>query len=176
MEHEAGPVIMAGIDPGLSGALAFGYSSGKIKLLDIPTLTIAGAKKSRREINVTSLLEMITEWYVTMGPTCPIAVEWQQAMPDMRGRKQGATSTFRTGFNYGLIIGLLESNGIPYHLVSPVSWKRGMMADMPKEKSASIVAAKRIFPQSADQLTRKKDDGRADALLIAEYARRRSLS
>lgn len=37
-----------------------------------------------------------------------------------------------------------------------------------------ILIAKQLFPQAADGLTRKKDHGRADALLMAAWARRTS--
>ena len=38
------------------------------------------------------------------------------------------------------------------------------------DKNASIVLASRLFPSAS--LARKKDDGRAEALLIAEWAHR----
>ena len=47
-----------------------------------------------------------------------------------------------------------------------------MLADGGKEKDASRVKAMQLYPQIADQLSRKKDHGRADALLMAAWAQR----
>jgi hypothetical protein len=48
-----------------------------------------------------------------------------------------------------------------------------MMADMARDnKDSSRLAAMRLFPAMSEQLARKKDDGRAEAILLAEYARR----
>ena len=47
-----------------------------------------------------------------------------------------------------------------------------MMADMGKDKDASRLRAIQLFPVVANRLDRKKDDGRAEALLLAEYGRR----
>ena len=53
---------------------------------------------------------------------------------------------------------------IPYGLASPRTWK---------PKDAALLAAKRLFPDLADRLARKKDVGLAEALLMADYARRK---
>ena len=61
---------------------------------------------------------------------------------------------------------------IPTELVSPQRWKKEIMADQGKEKSAARFKAMTLFPSLADQLKLVKHDGRAEALLMAEYARR----
>jgi crossover junction endodeoxyribonuclease RuvC len=40
------------------------------------------------------------------------------------------------------------------------------------DKDAARMRACQLFPSAANMLERKKDDGRAEALLIAEYGRR----
>jgi len=55
--------------------------------------------------------------------------------------------------------------------VVPVRWKKSMMPDATKEKDASILRVKQLYPQEAHQFKRKKDHGRADALLIAAYGK-----
>ena len=90
------------------------------------------------------------------------------AMPD-----QGVTSMFNCGQNCGYNKGLLEAFQIPYELVRPQKWKKefGITGD----KNSSIEVCKRLVPGVSLRRTerfRKDDDGMAEALLMAEYARR----
>ena len=81
---------------------------------------------------------------------------------------------FNFGMNCGWIQGVLDSLNIPYELVSPQKWKKefGLASD----KKASIRTAQRLFPGvslKAGEKCRVENDGMAEALLIAEYARRK---
>lgn len=143
-------MIYIGIDPGKSGALA---------VIDRAT---------------TVLVPFSEEDYINALKTLPpqltrACIEHVTAMP-----KQGVTSMFNFGQNFGYIKGLLEANGIPYELVRPQKWKKefGITGD----KNSSIGVCKRLFPGVSLRRTdrcRKDDDGMAEALLMAEYARRR---
>lgn len=87
---------------------------------------------------------------------------------------QGVNSMFHFGENYGFIQGLLTAYSIPYELVTPQRWKKefGVTGD----KNSSIAVCKRLFPDVSLRRTdrcRKDHDGTAEALLMAEYARRR---
>lgn len=109
-----------------------------------------------------------------------------------------AKATFSFGEINGLLKGLLVSNKIPYHLVSPKKWQSEIWdnKDMvvtyktkmykgkeitKKEinsKQTSFNAAKRIFPNVDLRKTercKKFDDNKVDSLLISEYARRKNL-
>ena len=68
--------------------------------------------------------------------------------------------------------GMLVMAGVPYELVRPAAWKKimGVSAD----KGEARVMAQKLFPQIAQQFSRVKDDGRAEAALIAEFARRKA--
>lgn len=68
--------------------------------------------------------------------------------------------------------GIIAAYRLPLELPSPQRWKKEMMADMGKDKDASRLRAIQLFPVVANRLDRKKDDGRAEALLLAEYGRR----
>lgn len=83
----------------------------------------------------------------------------------------GATSAFNFGGSYWMWIALLTAHKLPYALVSPVTWKKVLMSDMGKEKGASIVKASQLYPRAVKQMHRKKDHNRADALLLATYAK-----
>ena len=81
---------------------------------------------------------------------------------------------FHFGENFGYIRGALEANKIAYQLIPPKTWKKefGLNSD----KESSIAVCKRLFPEVSLKRTErcKKDhDGMAEALLMAEYARRK---
>ena len=153
-----------GIDPGLSGAVAVIDPKGSVLFFDTPT-TLVSSKSSRRSYapsNMVNLLSVIG--HETGSVFLHVGIERQQAMP-----KQGVSSTFSTGYGFGLWIGILASLSLPYTIVDPRAWKKKTMAGMGKEKGASIIRATQLYPASVKWLERKKDHNRADALLIADY-------
>lgn len=85
---------------------------------------------------------------------------------------QGVTSMFSFGYGFGVWMGILAALKIPHTLVTPQAWKKEMFAGYDKDTDSRVIA-RRLFPvQTEESLSRKKDHGRADALLIAEYGRR----
>lgn len=103
-----------------------------------------------------------------MGP-CKAAVEQVHAMP-----QQGVTSMFKFGTNFGTWLGVLAAFKIPTVLVTPRKWQKVMLdAGTGQTKDKSLDMARRLFP--AVDLHRKKDHGKADALLLAEYLRREDI-
>lgn len=141
--------VYIGIDPGKSGALAF-ISGDSVKIYPFDEATY------RDELALTADLD------------CVCCLERVSAMPN-----QGVTSMFNFGQNYGLIQGLLYANKVPFQLVTPKIWKREF--GLTDEKNKSIEVCKRLFPGVSllrTERCRKDDDGMAEALLMAEYARR----
>lgn len=99
---------------------------------------------------------------------CVACVEQVHAMP-----KQGVSSTFAFGKAAGFIEGVLTANRIPFQLVPPQKWKKEY--SLGSDKKQSIEVCKRLFPDVSLRRTdkcRTDDDGMAEALLLAEYARR----
>lgn len=87
---------------------------------------------------------------------------------------QGVTSMFNFGANFGWIQGVLEALRFPYELIAPQRWKKEF--SLTSDKKASIRTAQRLFPGVsllADKHCRVESDGVAEALLLAEYARRK---
>ena len=87
---------------------------------------------------------------------------------------QGVTSMFNFGRSAGYIEGVLAALGISHQLVPPHQWKRdfGLIG---KDKLASVMVCQRLFPAVDLRRTERcttYSDGKAEALLIAEYARR----
>jgi crossover junction endodeoxyribonuclease RuvC len=159
--------VFLGIDPGQTGSLAMirvlDDGSKEIRLFDPPLFEVKSGKKIRHEYDEASMAATLHEFSVVEKETTCI-LEKVSAMPD-----QGVTSMFNFGMGFGLWRGMLAAFRIPYTLIHPLTWKKRVMRDMPKEKDAARQRAIQLYPQVADQLARKKDIGRADALLLAHY-------
>jgi len=61
---------------------------------------------------------------------------------------------------------------IAYTLVAPATWKRAL-GGIPAEKDAARARASQLMPSASGYWARKKDDGRAEAALIAFWGCRR---
>jgi crossover junction endodeoxyribonuclease RuvC len=142
--------IVMGIDPGISGAVAFYFPMvNRIAVDDVP---VAGG-----EINTHELARLMRIHQPSLA-----VIEKVSAMPG-----QGVTSMFNFGRSYGDVRGVIGALGVPLHLVTPQKWKRhfGLSSD----KDESRLRAIRTFPAAAESFKLKKHDGRAEAALIALY-------
>jgi hypothetical protein len=92
-----------------------------------------------------------------------IIIEMVHSMPG-----QGVSSSFKFGMAYGAAIAIAERFNCVWHMVTPQKWKKALQLDSDKNKSLEL--ARELWPQAP--LLRKKDNGRAEALLLAEYLRR----
>lgn len=147
--------IIIGIDPGITGAIAIIDDSGNlVGIHDMPTMPKGAGKK--KQINPCSLVGMLSGYGRVTA-----YLERVSAMPG-----QGVSGVFTFGECFGVIRGVLAAAYIPLVLVTPQSWKRrfGLIGT---EKDAARTKAIELYP--AASLARKKDIGRADALLIARY-------
>jgi crossover junction endodeoxyribonuclease RuvC len=168
-------VIYIGIDPGLSGAVAIiedGWQKTElihdevpIKIVDTPTLEVESNGKVRNKYNTSAMAAILQPFFHINA--CMVILESVHSMPS-----QGVASSFTFGEGLGMWKGIIAAFGLPLEMVSPQRWKKEMLADQGKDKDASRFKAIQIFPELASQLSRKKDDGRAEALLMAEYGRR----
>jgi len=153
------PTTVIGIDPGFGGALAV-IDRDVIYVTDAPILDVSG----RREMDLAAMRALLV----------PLAgahafIERVHSMPGSSGR-----SMFSFGTGYGAWLGELAALQITTTRVEPARWKAAMMDGMGKEKDAARLRAMMLFPKHAHLFARKCDDGRAEALLIAEYGRRTS--
>lgn len=151
------PDIFVGIDPGLTGAIAFVDGAGKFeRVADMPTLTNT---IGRRSINFNALAKELFYF--------PAFVLVERVGPRPG---EGAVGAFSFGYGFGGICGVLSAMCLSHGLIQPAAWKRkaGIPAGAPKE--ASVEAALRLYPKAAPYLTRAKDHGRAEAILLAHLA------
>lgn len=146
------------MDPGNSGALVLFEPDGHaIEIFDMPTLK-AKRGKDAKDIDGYTLAILIDSLKHRIKRA---VVEQVQSRPRQSGQ-------FTFGIGYGRVLGVIESNLIPIIHVPSSKWKPEMGL-RGQEKSASIALAIQMFPHVASQLSRAKDDGRAEALLIAYY-------
>ena len=138
-----------GIDPGVSGGIAV-YNQTK-RMFEKP---IAVKKLTPRE--VFDELEKIH----ADAQICYI--ERVHSMP-----KQGVRTTFTFGQNFGTYIGFLTALKIPIVFVAPGIWQRTLGCLSKRNKNVTKQKAQELFPYL--RLTHQT----ADAVLIAEYGRRR---
>ena len=164
-------MIIIGIDPGVTGAFAaVDLVTHAVEFFDMPTFQVKSGKKNKSDYDAFAIAEWLRSERFMQAH---VVIEKQQAMPPaLRGRQQGSVSTGMVMYGYGILIGVLGAIGIPFDRVASRSWKVKMLKDLPEGKESSIICAKQMFPKAADQLTRKKDHNRAEALLIAAYGQR----
>lgn len=150
--------VFIGIDPGKDGALAvLGYREAPI---------LVPFSETEYPCQLRRLDPTFPNRPFDGRPFC--VVEHVNAMPG-----QGVTSCFSFGQNFGFILGLLAAFHISYELVRPQKWKKEFSCT--SDKNTSIAVAQRLFPGVDLRRTpqcRKPHDGVAEALLMAEYARR----
>ena len=88
---------------------------------------------------------------------------------------QGVTSMFNFGQSFGVIKGICSAMQLPMYFVRPAKWKKYFNL-IKTEKEASRTKAIEIFPQISFKLSKKKDNNKADAILIASFFNNTHLS
>lgn len=164
---------MLGIDPGLTGALSLVDDvTGESDVIPMPTRVISskmvkvkkGKKAGQKRLKETRIVDgkAVADWVEKKNPdraTC----ERVSSMPE-----QGVVSVFTFGRAFGAVVAAVEAMNVRVNYVGPAEWKRaaGLIG---KNKAASLTLARKRYKQSANLLRRAKDDGLAEALLIAGY-------
>ena len=163
-------MYVIGIDPGLDGGIALVTPSYSSIVLDPPTLEVKGKGKkpsTKRLYFISEIVAKLKEWKDMYLPLM-CYIENVHSMPG-----QGVVAMFSMGRGLGMYEGILHALGIPFEYVTPQAWKKVMLQGQNKEKDASVYKAMQLFPYA--ELNTKRGrllDGRAEALLIAEYGRR----
>lgn len=155
-----------GVDPGLSGAIATLVDGEPGPILDMPTFD----NGTSNEVDAGEVARFIRDTRAQHpGAFVSACIERVRAMPDRGGgavRKMGAQSSFNFGDGFGQVKAAFRVLGITPTFVEARSWKSGMGLIGTDKDAARILAVSR-FPAAAHHLKRKKDTGRADAMLIA---------
>ena len=144
--------MIAAIDPGMKGAIALLYGNGDLYVEDMPVL-----EKSVNGAVLANLFREFTPEHVWLEATNSFGM--------------GRQSAYNFGKGVGVMHGVFAALNIPYTQVAPAKWKKHY--GLSRDKDMSRAAATRLFPASAELFKRKKDDGRAEAALMALWAKQK---
>lgn len=188
-------MICVGIDPGITGGIAV-IKNGKVVLIrDMPVqnkgnpvrkrskktgMMVTRQKKEVDPIEVYNILDEaiyeFKEWH-SLDEKLYIYIEQVSAgvfgkNPDGSDRTQGVTSAFSLGDSYGVVRAIAScvrvNDSVHIRTVRPVEWKkfRGLIGE---DKDKARLLAINLYHEYAHELKRKKDIGRGDAVMIADY-------
>lgn len=133
---------VVGIDPGQSGGITFHYGYDHV-------ITAYSMPETLKDI--CNFFE--DETLIRMA-----FIEEVHSMP-----KQGVSSSFKFGKNYGSLLGILAASEVPYTLLTPHTWQKALRCLTGGDKNVSKARAQQLFPNI------KVTHAIADSLLIAEY-------
>ena len=149
-----------GIDPGLKGAIAVLQDNKVKEVFDVPVMP--EGKKNKRQLNSAQLVKLLKD-IISDNEEVSVVVENVSAMPG-----QGVTSMFNFGQTFGAIKGICAALGLPIFFVRPAKWKKYFDL-INSSKDASRTKAIEMYPSLSDQLSKKKDVNKSDAILIARF-------
>lgn len=144
---------ICGIDPGITGALAF-YDGTEMMIFDMP---IIRDDKGRGHLDTSRIKQIILN-------DIPQSIYIEKMAPLPR---VGGLQSFSMGMQQGFFMGLFEGLKLSYTQIRPSEWKKAMQC--PADKTLSRKRANELMPQFAHNWDKKKDHNRAEAALIALY-------
>jgi len=151
-----------GIDPGNSGAMAcfLGDANGRPEVFKFS------------DASESDIANCLRDW--SEGTDCYAFIERVWASRGSGDRTMGATSMFTFGQSYGFLRGLLIALAIPFEEVLPQKWQAEFSLKR-TDKEEGITAKKNRHKAKAQQILpgTKITHAFADAILIAEYGRRK---
>lgn len=152
--------IVAGIDPGKGGALVILFADGSTSVHRVPLMKLRGKERP-------AWTEWEAHWRAALDFAGPdlIVIEEVGARPG-----QGVTSMFTFGRALGFGHAIAAATRCRVEHVTPAVWK-GKLGLLKSDKNASREIARRLLPALTPEIARVKDDGVAEAALLACYGR-----
>lgn len=151
-----------GVDPGVSGGWALLTSDARLVRCGVfPTSAIRKSRKTSTQLDGPTLAALFASLNADHA-----FVEAVSSRPRQAGQ-------FQFGVNTGTVHGILHALRVPFTLVAPASWKatvgikRGEDEAKAETKTRARLMAASLYPDHADKFSRVKDDGVAEATLIA---------
>jgi len=159
--------FFVGIDPGQTGAVAVLTAAGVLEaVVDMP-----GYGPEPMAMDLKALLDAV-------APRDQLFVALEEPFAVQRASSQ---SQMTQGIGYGILLGVVGSMGLRHERIRPSDWKRELHLPMGKQlshaakKTNSRVKASQLWPDMAHLWEKTSQDGRAEAALIGECLRRRSV-
>ncbi len=148
--------MIVGFDPGATGALARLTDGGDLlAVADMPVVEVRG----KRRVSAPLLAAIVREWAPRLA-----VIEEVGSRPG-----EGHAGAFAFGRSAGVLEGVCAMAGVPVVLARPDVWKRALKVTA--DKGSCRLMAQRLWPAHAASFARVRDDGRAEAALVAFYGR-----
>jgi hypothetical protein len=159
---EGATMILAAIDPGTTGAIAFLDTDDPmvVETIDIPTYSLTKNNKRKHEVNISEMHSILAERQIGH-----CFIELQGSRP-----QQGITSAFNLGKSFGVALGIITAIGVPHTQVAPAHWKRVMQVS--RDKDGCRARASELRPNCAQQWRLVKHHNRAEAALLVLFGHR----
>jgi crossover junction endodeoxyribonuclease RuvC len=165
--------VCVGIDPGATGAIAFLDldTSALLFVDDMPCDRVQVGAHLRSRVARRALLDVLLRARGAHAFT-----ERAEARPMRRTNKAtgktelatpGAAGMMSYGENYGCVLMGCTAAEMSLTEVRPGMWKKVLGVGASKDDSRRRAAE--LYPKDADKFARVKDDGRAEAVLLALY-------
>jgi len=166
-------MIVLGIDVGITGGFAWVDDTRQLlKLEDMPCVALTSGGKSRHEVSPAQVIAMLhtfhrADFAVIEEPSVHMHFSRNKLTGERTARTPGAKSQIALGDNFGVLRTCCIAVGISVRRVAPGVWKRSMGVSADKNESRRL--AQEMFPGWAMHFAKVKDDGRAEAALLAVY-------
>ena len=158
-------MMVVGIDPGASGALALLDDNGR--LLSVVEMPAFGSEPNAAD--VAALLD-------AMGRPEDLFVALEEPFAN---NMASSISQLNQGIGFGILLGVVGTMGYRHERIPPAKWKRELGLPMSRQLTAaqkkknSREWASRLWPNQAHRWAKSTQDGLAEAALIGESMRRR---
>jgi hypothetical protein len=157
-------MIVLGIDPGVTGAIA-AVGRDHVQIEDLPTMPTGSAGMLKRKLDAGALVRQLRA-LVPADVAALVVMEDLHTFPGRVNSPQSQGSLMRT---VGVIEGVIAALRLGVHMVQPQAWKA--FYGIGSLKASSIEKAQRLYPEAPIRLA--KHHNRAEALLLAHYGLRR---
>lgn len=166
-------MVVLGIDPGVTGAIATMDRNGLKRVDDLPVCVRSrGRAKVRNQVDAWALARLLRELINGHDKSeIVVVLELVNSRPS-----QSAQSMFSLAHSTGIIEGVTSSLGLKNFMVPPAEWKNAVglghikgtpKLDAAQKKEAARLKAIELYPTAP--LARKRDHNRAESILIARY-------
>lgn len=162
-------MIVIGIDSGLTGGIAFLRTGAAAPtVFDLPTFEVKVGEKLRRKLDALELARLVRR-EVPADAGAVVYLEQLHARAEQGGstKRNGMQSQGAMMECFGAVCATLQILRLPVVPVYPQSWKR--IYDLGSDKTAARAMGATLYPSLSADLKRVRDDGRADAVLIAHF-------
>lgn len=155
-------MFILGFDPGFNGGVTLLSPKGEIMWTRVMPILGVGKEKT---IDVYTLSMWLDE--IPYGSAITAVIEKVGSRPG-----QGLSSTFKFGYNAGMLEGMLQAKSIPFTFVRPQAWMSRVLPGMNHDSKPSVPFCQKRFPHidwRANERCKVGHDGKTDSCCLALY-------